>query len=317
MSDLKIAVIVPCHNSELYVGATLDRLMRQDFPFKYKVFAVDDVSTDGTLDILKRYQALFPDKLEVLSCPSGNLPQARNTAFDKALEADYVAFSDSDDLPSFSFLSVLYQTVTTSGADCASLGYRVLKEGEKAKPARCPSFSAPLSGYEAARLILSDQKIKSYVWCKIFSSKLLREKKIRFVEERFVYEDLVFSFQTFLSSKKVALNDTPVYDYLIRKGSLSHNPTEQGYLMHLCAYACCRVWADKELGAEKAKQLFTNASFTLGNKLAADIFPAAKKFGKNLPHALRDAFERLDLVCGKNFDPKDPLWADYISKLPL
>ena len=50
-----ISVIMPCYNTEQYVEETLKSVLNQSFK-DYEIICLNDGSTDGTLEILKRYQ---------------------------------------------------------------------------------------------------------------------------------------------------------------------------------------------------------------------------------------------------------------------
>lgn len=51
---MKLSIIVPCYNSERFIAKTMDSLLKQSYQ-DFKVIAIDDGSSDNTLDILKEY----------------------------------------------------------------------------------------------------------------------------------------------------------------------------------------------------------------------------------------------------------------------
>ena len=52
----KISVIIPAYNAEKTIGKCLDSLFAQTYG-NFEIIAVNDGSTDGTLDALNRYAA--------------------------------------------------------------------------------------------------------------------------------------------------------------------------------------------------------------------------------------------------------------------
>ena len=54
--SVMLSVIVPAHNAEKYVGRCLDALLLQDVE-RYEIICVENGSTDGTLDVLRRNEA--------------------------------------------------------------------------------------------------------------------------------------------------------------------------------------------------------------------------------------------------------------------
>jgi len=88
---MQISVIVPCFNSELFLGPCLRALFTQTFPpDKYEVILVDNNSTDLSLEIARR----FPE-LVVLEEKIQGSYAARNRGVKQA-GGEFLAFVDSD-----------------------------------------------------------------------------------------------------------------------------------------------------------------------------------------------------------------------------
>ena len=106
MNEPSFAVIVPVYNSARYLKEALDSLFAQTYK-NFTVIAVDDGSTDDSINILKDYESKsYP--IKVLAKANGGVSSARNFAFDY-IEAekrfDYVCFVDSDDIVTEDFLA--------------------------------------------------------------------------------------------------------------------------------------------------------------------------------------------------------------------
>ena len=72
-----ISVIMPCYNTEQYVEETLKSVLNQSFK-DYEIICLNDGSTDGTLEILKRYQQSYPN-IRVISSDSRSPAMCRST----------------------------------------------------------------------------------------------------------------------------------------------------------------------------------------------------------------------------------------------
>ena len=316
MQNSEIAVIIPCHDSERFLGRTASALLHQDFGLPYRLIFVNDASSDKTADILKFIKSYDPDKVTIIDSSAHNLPQARNAAMDLALESRFVCFSDADDVPHPDFLSSLYSLINGSGADCACRGYRIIDENTgKVNRAKILDLAQPLSGFRAAFEILRDGPVKAFVWSKIFSSSLLRRTRIRFLPERFVYEDLAFCFQTFLASDKVVFSDLPVYDYYIHKGSLSHTPNADGFMMHLCAYAACRAYSSFLIGEKKSLDMFRRMRMNMIYKTDCDILTARSLYPAGIRQPMSLARQLIKRICNPGFKVVGEPWEQYIIDL--
>ena len=69
-SDL-VSVVIPVYNSERYLEECLDSVLSQTYQ-NIEIIAVDDGSTDSSLDILKKYS----DKVNVISQNNNGLASA-------------------------------------------------------------------------------------------------------------------------------------------------------------------------------------------------------------------------------------------------
>lgn len=107
---VKLSVIVPFYNVQTYAPDTLRSLRanaREDFEF----ILVDDCSTDGTADILRRAEDEIPGVVVRRHKQNGGLATARNTGLDAA-RGEYIAFLDGDDwLAPGHYADVLARTV--------------------------------------------------------------------------------------------------------------------------------------------------------------------------------------------------------------
>jgi len=93
---MHVSVIVPCHNVEAFVARAVESAIAQTHP-DLKVIAVDDGSTDGTLQVLRGLQARHPDRLTVVAQANAGACAARNAGLRQST-GTYVQFLDADDL---------------------------------------------------------------------------------------------------------------------------------------------------------------------------------------------------------------------------
>ena len=71
----KVSIIVPCYNAEKHLSECLDSILKQSL-HDLEVIAVNDGSTDRTLDILHRYAAQDV-RLRIIDQSNQGAPQAR------------------------------------------------------------------------------------------------------------------------------------------------------------------------------------------------------------------------------------------------
>ena len=87
-----ISVVVPAYNEERYIAEALDAVLAQTRP-PLEVIVVDDGSTDGTREVVGRYE----DRVRLIEQENRGCPGAFDTGFREA-SGEFVALCPADDV---------------------------------------------------------------------------------------------------------------------------------------------------------------------------------------------------------------------------
>lgn len=90
-----ITIVTCSYNSEKTIERTIKSILAQDFD-NYEYLIIDGKSSDGTLDIIKRYEPLFNGKMHWISEKDHGIYDAMNKGI-KLSKGDYVWLVNSDD----------------------------------------------------------------------------------------------------------------------------------------------------------------------------------------------------------------------------
>ena len=96
MQNLKLSIIMPLYNVEKTIRLALESVLMQKVNFAYEIIAVDDASTDNTLNILKDFAKTYP-QIKIIEHKEN---QGNAIAFYNALcaaDGDYFCVLDGDD----------------------------------------------------------------------------------------------------------------------------------------------------------------------------------------------------------------------------
>jgi glycosyltransferase involved in cell wall biosynthesis len=91
-----ISVIIPVYNGERYIAETIRSVLSQTEQ-RFEIIAVNDGSTDGSLQVLEKLRSQYSYRIKVLTVNNSGVSKARNTGVKAAL-GTYIAFIDQDDL---------------------------------------------------------------------------------------------------------------------------------------------------------------------------------------------------------------------------
>lgn len=110
----KVSVIIPVYNAEKYLRQCLDSVVNQTLQ-EIEIICVDDGSTDGSLAILREYEAA-DSRVKVLTQENQGAGVARNNGM-AAAHGEYFAFWDADDFFELSACEVLFSRAAQVNAD--------------------------------------------------------------------------------------------------------------------------------------------------------------------------------------------------------
>ncbi|MGI9627860.1 MAG: glycosyltransferase [Longimicrobiales bacterium] len=90
-----LSVSIPARNCASFIGAQLEALAGQDYDGPWEVVIVDNGSSDGTADVVRRFNGL--PKLTLVQEPRRGIGRARNAGV-RASSGEWLVFTDADDV---------------------------------------------------------------------------------------------------------------------------------------------------------------------------------------------------------------------------
>ena len=216
----KISVIVPCHNVEKFLSKCLESLIGQTF-HDIDIVAVENASTDGTLDILKKY-ASSDARIKVLTSDIPSQQNARRMGI-CATSGEYIMFCDADDWYAPDMCEVMYKAITESGADIACCDARLeyaeeLSKKEKELRNVTQYYSSNRSGMHK----LDNKRIMQtnvVIWNKIMRRDIV-EKILPYYRPVKVHDDCLLWYLYALNADSIFYVNKELYHYLLRPDSI-------------------------------------------------------------------------------------------------
>lgn len=219
-----ISVIMPCYNTEQYVEETLKSVLKQSFK-DYEIICLNDGSTDGTLEILNRYQKSYPN-IRVISSENHGVAYQRNTGVQCA-QGKYIYYMDSDDLLRENCLQTLYQYAETDNLDIVYFeadSFYETKEIEEVFPQfltlyhRHKDYDGVYDGRNLYIQMENAGDIKMSVGLQFTRRQFLIENNIKFGIERY-FEDNLYTVQVMLKASKARCVRDNLYLRRVRANS--------------------------------------------------------------------------------------------------
>ncbi len=223
---MKLSVIVPVYNmaADGKLQFCLDSLVNQTIS-DYEIIAVDDASTDHSLEILRDYEKRYPHLFRVLAHDVNKRQGgAKNTGL-KAAKGEWIGFIDSDDWVTSDYYEKLLKKADETGADMVGCDYNLVYEHTFQVGEVVQNNTLEQTG------VLDDEKHKKLIMrsgsmvIKIYKHSVIKEHYLEFPEKIF-YEDNCAGPVWSLYFKHFEKVEEPMYYYYQHNASTVHYITE-------------------------------------------------------------------------------------------
>lgn len=288
---MRLSIIVPVYNmaADDKLAYCLNSLVNQTIT-DYEIIAVDDCSTDNSLEVLRAYEKKFPDKFKVIASPVNKKQGgAKNLGLEIA-SGEWIGFIDSDDWVTEDFYERLLLKAEETGADMVGCDYHLTNKHSMEIGTVVANNKPEQSG------ILNDDKYRSLILdsgslvVKIYKRHIIFDYPNRFPEGIF-YEDNAISNSWMLRAKHFEYIAEPLYYYYQHNTSTVHTITKER-CEHRMEAARIMVREAKEIGfLEKyyaeiessfTTLFYVNTLFSYMAGVAGKEFKFVKQLGKEM-----------------------------------
>lgn len=253
---MKLSVIVPVYNmgAEGKLRYCMDSLLGQTLS-DMEIIAVDDASTDNSLEILREYERDFPEKVRVVAS-SVNRRQggAKNLGL-QAASGDWIGFVDSDDWVAPDCYEKLLAKGALTGADMVGCDYCLVSEHCPAPQAREKGRIVKNNSLDQTGELDPERHKKLFLRpgsmvIKVYRAEVIRKNGLAFPEGIF-YEDNCAGSVWSLYFSRFEKVEEPLYFYYQHESSTVHYITEEKCLDRMRAGELLWEEGTKRGAAEK------------------------------------------------------------------
>lgn len=214
-SDVKVSVIVPVYNVEVYLRRCLDSLLGQTLK-EIEIICVNDGSPDNSLDILSEYHAKYNEKIKVIDKKNSGVWKARYDGI-KMAKGRYIMFVDPDDYVTDDYVEKLYRSTISSNSDISVCGfYRVeVETGHVYSKEMTKMGAKDINIHNNPEDILS---VNTALWNKIYKTELFKDMK-ELDNPPCILEDMMLLLLIFPKIKSIVFIKDALYYYTVKEGS--------------------------------------------------------------------------------------------------
>lgn len=313
--DKTVSVIVPIYNVEKYLDRCVNSIVNQTYQ-NLEIILVDDGSPDHCPQMCEAW-VKKDSRIKVIHKENTGLGMARNTGIDNAT-GEYICFFDSDDYIHPETIAHSVALAEREQAQIVFFGiHDVNREGTVIRKYIPESEKSCYRGNEMLELLLPSilspsletSKIRNIIpsacTC-LFSMKLIRRADWRFVSEREIISEDVYSLMDlFRSVESAAVLQEALYYYCENDSSLTRTYRQERFERNKQFYQkcveLCNLYGYPPVVLKSCRSPF------LGNIIAVlkqtvSYYPTMSKALREIRIIAKDPMVR-EAICAKVGDP--------------
>lgn len=213
--SIDLSIVVPSYNYVDKIDENIQSILKQKTRYTFELIIVDDGSTDGTQNVLKKYINCI--NVKVIFQSNMGIAGARNTGINTST-GKYLMFVDCDDRLHDDIVEALLDRAYEGDNDIVMCGHNLVKEKGGNIVDIIPNIYTKynLMGYE------NNDEIMNYAglpWGKVYKRNLF--DSVRFFP-LYWYEDTIIQFLIFTQCKNFSFIPKIGYDYKWNENNFSH-----------------------------------------------------------------------------------------------
>lgn len=260
----KVSVIIPVFNIAEYLPQCLESLLQQSLS-DFEIIAVDDGSSDSSLDILMSY-AEKDNRITVISQNNNFAGVARNAGL-KIASGKYVIFLDGDDFFEKNLLEKASSVLESENSDLVFFQYKYFNvqtnTDEPNSRGINKKFDTKGRDYVTVQTSALKEGIFTFAnpmpWNKMLRMEFIRKNNLLF-QNLLLSNDVYFSFTSIVQSSRISILYQPLVHYRYNNSSSLRNKRDEH---PFCFYECfCKLHdylVEKKLWDKDIKKAFLNS----------------------------------------------------------
>jgi glycosyltransferase involved in cell wall biosynthesis len=209
----KISIIIPCYNVENYLEECLDSVVGQSIGLEHlQIILVDDCSSDGTVEILRKYEKNYSENVMLILCEkNGRQGAARNIGLQYAT-GEYILFVDSDDIIHKDMCEILYDIATKTNSDIVQFRDTLKYDDMFSNTDNSCKIYDVKTEEDRKKFTMDDSVLNMSCRTKLYDRNILEISGVSF-PEGVCYEEPLFTYPLKYYVNRVSVIERPLYFY--------------------------------------------------------------------------------------------------------
>lgn len=229
----KLSIIIPAFNSEKYIEKCINSILMQKY-VNLEIIIVDDHSNDNTYEICKNIEKIDKRVKTYRNDRNRGVSYSRNLGIDYAM-GEYITFVDADDYIKEDMYNIMIEKLETYNFSLIMCNFLEEKHGKDIRN-DIKKQDIVFSKKDLMNNVFLSDYYCGFVWNKIYISKIIKNNNIRFNEEIYICEDLLFNCEYISNIEKGCYITDKLYYYIQRDNSSYNNNYNYKWKTVILAY---------------------------------------------------------------------------------
>lgn len=229
----KLSIVIPAFNSAKYIEKCINSILIQKY-VNLEIIIIDDNSDDNTYEICKNIEKKDKRVKIYKNEKNRGVSFSRNLGIDYAT-GEYITFVDADDYIQEDMYSTMIEKLENYNFSLIMCNFykevhgKDLRKNDKEK-------DMVFSKKDLMNNIFLSDYYCGFVWNKIYITNIIKNNNMRFNEEVYICEDLLFNCEYISKIEKGCYITNKLYCYVQRNDSSYNNSYNQKWKTVIIAY---------------------------------------------------------------------------------
>ncbi len=229
----KVSVIIPVYNGVKWIRECIESVLVQTHQ-EFEILVMDDHSTDGTTEVVRRMET-EDVRIRLVLRESRGVSGARNEGLAKS-DGEYVTFLDADDKLDKYMLETMIRYLQKENSDMVSCGYYLWDADVKAaQEAESLNTIQSAEGIHRVKTVDREHYVSDYLlrqhthcWGVLYQRTVIAD--VGFREELTIGEDMMFLVDLLPGLNRVSVTDYKGYYYRMNESGATLRPFVPAYM---------------------------------------------------------------------------------------
>lgn len=216
MDGIKVSVIVPVYNVELYIEACIKSILNQTFK-DIEIILINDGSKDLSIQLADNILVSSGIKYKILKQQNMGVSAARNTGIHNAV-GEYLCFIDADDIITPGHIENLYNAIAGQGYKFGFSEYEPTMTANR-YGSEIQDNRQEIKDMEAVQKDFLNRRIRIHLSAIMIERQLLEDRNLFFHPKLRFGEDVEFLWRCLAIAERAVYIHAKTYKYLTRENS--------------------------------------------------------------------------------------------------